>query len=142
MRISRIIKKTILYRSCYAILALFCLRKTQRAFHYCFFSYFFFLSPFMDGLAKDFELISHNCSYRYLWPRSGALHWTHQLIIISTSWNFFCVSTCKYMTNHGNLEKIAMTEVTPKGWHFIKFEIYSILYKMLNFVFRYTRPIF
>ena len=66
---------------------------TQKALQLSpFFFLFSLLVQFSGQTAKNFEVISTSWSSRHMWPRLGVLHWTHQLIIVSTSWNLVCVS--------------------------------------------------
>ena len=87
-----------------------------------------FSSPFLDGLAKVLSVIFVSCSSRYVWPRSRKLHCTHRLIIISTPWNFICVSMSKNM-------KCTMAE----NWHMISFSNFTFfLYFLLLFLFHFS----
>ena len=79
----------------------FCTKMIKSSSASClFFFSFSFWSPFLDRPEKSLKIISVKFSCGHVWPTSGVFYWTQRLIIVSTSWNFVCVSNGRLKQGH------------------------------------------
>ena len=87
-------------KKCFFLFAFVCNAKSSEiAF---FFIYFFIFSRvFLDGLQQVFSVCFLSWCCRHVWSMLDVLHWIQWQVIVSTFWNFACVS----MTFHVSYRK-------------------------------------
>lgn len=91
-----------------------------KSFAIVFFFFSFLMALFLDKRTSDFELTSNSCLCRYVWLRLKVLHWTHQHIIVSTSWNVVCQHgmPCALDSNDGSRQGHFESCLSLKTWYF------------------------